>query len=70
MTPTAELDVDRPRARFGAWYELFPRSFGGLSGVAGVLDGLAELGIDVVYMPPIHPIGHTHRKGRDRVLTG
>jgi len=68
MTPTAELDVDRPRARFGAWYELFPRSFGGLSGVAGVLDGLAELGIDVVYMPPIHPIGHTHRKGRNNAL--
>jgi len=57
--------VDRERARFGAWYELFPRSFGGLAGVRRQIPRLAELGFDVVYLPPIHPIGHTHRKGRD-----
>ena len=68
MAPTAEIDVDRLRARFGSWYELFPRSFGGLSGVAKQLEGLASLGFDVVYMPPIHPIGHTHRKGRNNAL--
>jgi starch synthase (maltosyl-transferring) len=60
-----ELVVDRERARFGAWYELFPRSFGGLRGVEAVLPGLAELGFDVVYLAPIHPIGHTHRRGRN-----
>ncbi len=68
MAPAAEIDVDRLRARFGSWYELFPRSFGGLCGVAEQLEGLASLGFDVVYMPPIHPIGHTHRKGRNNAL--
>ncbi len=60
--------VDRVRARFGAWYELFPRSWGGLRGVQEQLPRLAELGFDVVYLPPIHPIGHTNRKGRDNAL--
>jgi starch synthase (maltosyl-transferring) len=60
-----ELDVDRERARVGTWYELFPRSFGGLRGVAEQLPRLAALGVDVVYLPPIHPIGITHRKGRN-----
>jgi starch synthase (maltosyl-transferring) len=63
------IEVDRQRARFGAWYELFPRSWGGLSGVREVLPALAELGFDVVYLPPIHPIGLTNRKGRDNALT-
>ena len=63
------IEVDRVRARFGAWYELFPRSWGGLDGVNEVLPGLAELGFDVVYLPPIHPIGFTNRKGRDNSLT-
>jgi starch synthase (maltosyl-transferring) len=63
------LDVDRLRARFGAWYELFPRSWGGLQGVQSQLPRLAELGFDVLYLPPIHPIGHTNRKGRDNALT-
>jgi starch synthase (maltosyl-transferring) len=63
------LEVDRPRARFGSWYELFPRSWGGLKGVERQLPKLAELGFDVVYLPPIHPIGHTNRKGRDNSLT-
>ena len=60
-----EVDVDRDRARVGAWYELFPRSFGGFAGVQLQLPRLAELGFDVVYLPPIHPIGRTHRKGRN-----
>jgi starch synthase (maltosyl-transferring) len=62
---TLEVDVDRERARFGAWYELFPRSWGGFEGVEEVLPALAELGFDVVYLPPIHPIGVTNRKGRN-----
>ena len=65
---TYEVDVDRELARFGAWYELFPRSFGGLRGVASVLPQLAELGFDVVYLPPIHPIGRTNRKGKNNAL--
>ena len=59
------LDVERPLARFGAWYELFPRSWGGFAGVAAVLPKLAALGFDVVYLPPVHPIGVTNRKGRN-----
>ena len=57
------VDVERTRAREGAWYELFPRSWGGLAGVAAVVPELAELGFDVIYLPPIHPIGRTNRKG-------
>ncbi len=63
------IEVDRLRARFGSWYELFPRSWGGLKGVQAQLPRLAELGFDVVYLPPIHPIGLTNRKGRDNSLT-
>jgi starch synthase (maltosyl-transferring) len=62
------IEVDRVRARFGAWYELFPRSWGGLRGVQAQLPALAELGFDVLYLPPIHPIGMTNRKGRDNAL--
>ncbi|MGE5273138.1 MAG: alpha-1,4-glucan--maltose-1-phosphate maltosyltransferase [Verrucomicrobiota bacterium] len=61
--------VDRERARFGAWYELFPRSWGGFAGVERMLPELARLGFDVVYLPPIHPIGTTNRKGRNNALT-
>jgi starch synthase (maltosyl-transferring) len=68
-SPTYELDVDRVLARFGAWYELFPRSWGGFEGVRAQLPRLAELGFDVVYLPPIHPIGHTNRKGPNNTLT-
>jgi starch synthase (maltosyl-transferring) len=63
------VDVDRTLARFGSWYELFPRSWGGFRGVQEQLPKLAELGFDVLYMPPIHPIGHTNRKGRNNTLT-
>ncbi len=69
LAPRLAIEVDRPRARFGAWYELFPRSWGGLKGVERELPRLAELGFDVAYLPPIHPIGHTNRKGRDNALT-
>ena len=59
------VDVDRERARFGAWYELFPRSWGGFRGVAAILPEIAALGFDIVYLPPVHPIGATNRKGRN-----
>jgi starch synthase (maltosyl-transferring) len=63
-----ELIVDRVRAGFGAWYELFPRSWGGFAGVEKALPKLAELGFDVVYLTPIHPIGRSHRKGKNNAL--
>jgi starch synthase (maltosyl-transferring) len=65
---TLSVDVDRRLARFGAWYELFPRSWGGFKGVRAVLPALAELGFDVVYLPPIHPIGLSNRKGPNNTL--
>ncbi len=66
--------VDRERAAFSAWYELFPRSLGGpdrhgtLRDVIAHLDYVQDLGFDVLYFPPIHPIGTTHRKGRNNAL--
>ncbi len=64
--------VDRERARFGAWYELFPRSCSSEPGRHGTfkdveerLPYVAAMGFDVLYLPPIHPIGRTHRKGRN-----
>ncbi len=63
------LWVDRERARCSAWYEFFPRSEGGLKGSVDRLDAVAEMGFDVVYLPPIHPIGTTARKGRNNTLT-
>jgi starch synthase (maltosyl-transferring) len=60
-----EVEVERQRARTGAWYELFPRSWGGLAGVTRIVPELAQLGFDVVYLTPIHPIGRTNRKGRN-----
>jgi starch synthase (maltosyl-transferring) len=65
---TYEVDVDRVVARFGSWYELFPRSWGGFEGVRAQLPALAELGFDIVYLPPIHPIGTTNRKGKNNAL--
>jgi starch synthase (maltosyl-transferring) len=64
-----DVDVERTRARVGAWYELFPRSWGGFAGVERELPRFAELGFDVLYLPPIHPIGHTNRKGRNNITT-
>jgi starch synthase (maltosyl-transferring) len=74
-----QLWVDRPRALFGSWYELFPRSTGGWDGhgqplhgtfatAANALDRVARMGFDVVYLPPIHPIGRVNRKGRNNAL--
>jgi starch synthase (maltosyl-transferring) len=63
-----EIDVDRVLGRFGSWYELFPRSFGGFRGVQEQLPRLRDLGFDVLYLPPIHPIGLTNRKGRNNTL--
>jgi starch synthase (maltosyl-transferring) len=67
--------VDRERARFSSWYEMFPRSCGP-SGKHGTfrdcearLPYVAEMGFDVLYLPPIHPIGHTFRKGRNNAVT-
>jgi starch synthase (maltosyl-transferring) len=67
-SPTYAVDVDPERARFGSWYELFPRSWGGFRGVTEKLPELAELGFDMVYLPPIHPIGRTNRKGQNNTL--
>jgi starch synthase (maltosyl-transferring) len=63
-----EIDVDRELARFGAWYELFPRSWGGFEGVRRQLPEFAKLGFDVLYLPPVHPIGTANRKGRNNAL--
>jgi starch synthase (maltosyl-transferring) len=63
-----ELWVDRERALVGAWYELFPRSYGGFAGVAKRVPDLAEQGFDVLYLPPIHPIGVSFRKGPNNSL--
>jgi starch synthase (maltosyl-transferring) len=69
------LVVDRPLARFSTWYEMFPRSCGQEPGVHGTfddcvarLDYVAAMGFDVLYLPPIHPIGRTRRKGRNNAL--
>ena len=72
--PVFELQVDRERARFGAWYEFFPRSTGkpGHHGTfktaAKHLATVADMGFDVVYLPPIHPIGERFRKGKNNAL--
>lgn len=75
-----ELLVERERAGVGAWYELFPRSEGARRRKDGSiksgtfrtamkrLPAVASMGFDVVYLPPIHPIGHTNRKGRNNTL--
>lgn len=65
-----EVWVDRERARFSSWYELFPRSaspdparHGTLADVEALLPAIREMGFDVLYLPPIHPIGRAFRKG-------
>jgi starch synthase (maltosyl-transferring) len=72
------ITVDRPRARFASWYETFPRSatspgpgarHGTLADTAARIPRLAELGFDVLYLSPIHPIGHTFRKGKNNSLS-
>ena len=81
-SPTYPLVVQRERALVGSWYEMFPRSEGATydastdswrSGTfrtaAERLPGIAAMGFDIVYLTPIHPIGTTHRKGRNNSLT-
>jgi starch synthase (maltosyl-transferring) len=76
--PELEIVADRPRARFGAWYELFVRSQTTDKDLPGTfrdaerrLPALHRMGFDVVYLAPIHPIGHTNRKGpNNRVGAG
>ncbi|PWW23144.1 alpha-1,4-glucan:maltose-1-phosphate maltosyltransferase [Geodermatophilus normandii] len=75
VTPTPEYEVwvDRPRALYGSWYEFFPRSEGPVVGgvpthgtfrtASDRLPAVAEMGFDVVYLPPVHPIGTVNRKG-------
>src|SRR5216684_8295055 len=70
-----EVIADRPRARFGAWYEMFPRSQGMNPGKATTLreaerrlPEISAMGFDVVYLTPIQPIGHTNRKGPNNKL--
>jgi starch synthase (maltosyl-transferring) len=62
------LWVDRERALFSTWYELFPRSYGGFKGAERRVGEVAEMGFDVLYLPPIHPIGVAFRKGRNNTL--
>jgi starch synthase (maltosyl-transferring) len=74
--PAPRVVVDRQAASFGAWYEFFPRSAEGRSDRGSTfrdclprLDDAKAMGFDVIYLPPIHPIGHTNRKGRNNSLT-
>jgi len=80
-SPRYTVWVDRPRALFSAWYELFPRSEGAevyddgrpsrhgtFADAAKRLPQIAEMGFDIVYLPPIHPIGRVNRKGRNNTL--
>ncbi len=73
--PPLEVIGDRERARFAAWYEMFPRSQGKIRGKSATfkdcikrLPEISEMGFDVVYLPPIHPIGITNRKGPNNTL--
>jgi starch synthase (maltosyl-transferring) len=70
------VTVDREKARFSSWYEFFPRSQAAKAGVHGTfldcearLPYVAELGFDVLYFPPIHPIGTAFRKGKNNSVT-
>ncbi|MDX6381131.1 MAG: hypothetical protein QOI57_2155 [Rubrobacteraceae bacterium] len=72
---TLEIVVDRVRARYAAWYEMFHRSQGTVPGKSATfkdaerrLPEIASMGFDVVYLVPIHPIGRTHRKGPNNTL--
>lgn len=70
------VDVERPQAEFASWYELFPRSLtddpkrhGTFDDVIEALPRVRAMGFDVLYFPPIHPIGKVNRKGRNNTLT-
>jgi starch synthase (maltosyl-transferring) len=73
--PAIPIDVDRPQAGFASWYEMFPRSatddptrHGTFADVVTRLPMVRAMGFDVLYFPPIHPIGTTNRKGRNNAL--
>ncbi|MFQ6330211.1 alpha-1,4-glucan--maltose-1-phosphate maltosyltransferase [Nocardia sp. CWNU-33] len=74
------VQVERQRALYGSWYEFFPRSTGGWDAAGNPIHGtfttaakelprIAGMGFDVIYLPPIHPIGEINRKGRNNALT-
>jgi len=74
--PAPRVIVDRPAAQIGAWYEFFPRSAEGRGDHGSTfrdclprIDDAKAMGFDVIYFPPIHPIGHTNRKGRNNSIT-
>lgn len=78
--PQHTVQVERHRALYGSWYEFFPRSTGGRDAAGKPVHGtfataaeelprIAAMGFDVVYLPPIHPIGEINRKGRNNALT-
>ncbi len=74
--PAPRVVVDRTAALFGAWYEFFPRSAEGRGDRGSTfrdclprVDDARGMGFDVIYFPPIHPIGHTKRKGRNNAIT-
>jgi starch synthase (maltosyl-transferring) len=76
VQPPRRVLVDREKARFSTWYEMFPRSAGPdpsrsatFREAAARLPEIADMGFDVLYLPPIHPIGRTNRKGRGNTLT-
>jgi starch synthase (maltosyl-transferring) len=74
--PAPRVTLDRPAARTAAWYEFFPRSARGKEDRGSTLrealpriDDAKAMGFDVIYFPPIHPIGHANRKGPNNSLT-
>jgi starch synthase (maltosyl-transferring) len=74
--PSPRVIVDRPAAHLAAWYEFFPRSAEGRGDRGSTfrdclprIDDAKTMGFNVVYFPPIHPIGHTNRKGRNNAIT-
>lgn len=74
--PVLRVQIERKAARFASWYEFFPRSADGLPNrgstfreCLGRIDDARRMGFDVIYFPPIHPIGETKRKGRNNSLT-
>lgn len=73
--PDLAVVVDREKARFGSWYEMFPHSAAPEPGRHGTFDDcirrlpyISAMGFDVLYLPPIHPIGHTNRKGKNNTF--
>ncbi len=75
------IQVERERALYGSWYEFFPRSEGAIKNSDGTISSgtfktaakrlpeVSDMGFDVLYIPPIHPIGYSHRKGKNNSLT-